>query len=150
MKSFLKIVFLLIVFSFTISRCFAMLPPEVYEQMIKESKIKAIATVKKVKIIKKNKYTIEERVFFHLEKAMDKTNVPDEFSGLCKSVRKNQMRLIGSDVHFYPLKNDRVFVTITTEGGSITSYTTLTPELEDKVNKNFDEMKFGINEIYFD
>ncbi len=150
MKLLFKIIISLVVINCLVLSSFAMLPPYVYEQMQKESVIKAIATVKKVKVINKSKYSVEKKVTFRLEKDFEKANIPKEFTGKCKSATKFQSYLIGSgELYFDPQKNDRVFVTVTENGGKITGYTLLTPELENKINNNYGEMKFGSDGVYF-
>ncbi len=151
MKLFLKIIVSLIVFNCFGLSTFAMLPPYVYEQMQKESSIKAVATVKKVKITNKNRYSVEKKITFRLENDVEKTGIPKEFTGKCKSRIKIQPHLIGSgELYFDPQINDRVFVTVTENGGKITGYTLLTPETEEKIKNNYKEMKFGIGGVYFE
>ena len=149
MKLFIKFFLSCLAFIFFTTMSFAVMPPEIYKKRMQESEIKAIAVVNKVEITGKDKMTVDKKVYFRLEKNFGDKPVSGEFTGLCESAR-TEAPLAGGAVYFYPEKNERVFVTVTGDGGYITGYTSLTPELEYNINNNFDKMKFGINEIYFD
>ncbi|MDA3916913.1 MAG: ankyrin repeat domain-containing protein [Deltaproteobacteria bacterium] len=129
---------------------FGVMPPEYYKKAIRSSKIKAIAVVKKVKIISETNSSTFKKVLFKLEKSFPgKTfhkEVPQEFSGLCYSVdHKWQDPGMGGTIHYYPIKGKKVLVTVSSDGGSITSYTTLSPAFEEELNQNgLKNIEFGM------
>ncbi len=121
----------------------AVLGADYYDQRARQSAIQAIATVTKVEIVGNSEHFMTKRVRFRLEKAFTK-GVPDEFTGFCTSFDASQHQLIiGGRIHFYPYVNQRVFVTITRDNGDITSFTSMTPELEKELECN------GIKNIKF-
>jgi len=129
---------------------FGVLPPKYYEEAVQSSAIKAIAVVKKVEILDETNRSTFKKVLFKLEKAFPgKTfhkEVPQEFSGLCYSVdHKWQDPGMGGTIHYYPIKGKKVLVTVSSDGGSITSYTTLSPASEEELNQNgLKNIKFGM------
>ena len=133
---------------------FGVLPPKVYKEAAQSSIIKAIAIVKKVKILDETNRSTFKQVLFKLEKSLTRgllqKKVPQEFSGSCYSVdHKWQDPGYGGTIHYYPSKGARVFVTVSSDGGSITSYTTLSPAFEEELNKNgLKNIEFGMGHAY--
>lgn len=146
-----KIILTLLLINFSVNFCLAMLPPDVCNQRIKDSKIQAIATVKDIKTVYESKTTnlVEKQVIFELEKSMGEITPKKEFSGYCDSVIEGKIPIPGGP-YFRPVKNQKVFVTITKSNGYITSYTILTPELQEKIIHNFKKIKYDIDRIYYD
>lgn len=112
---------------------YTVMPPEVYAARAKASKIKAIAIVKDIEIATTGDRYNSKMVTFWLEYA-NTINTPEFFTGLCKSIdtplqQKNIM--VGDDIYHYPNIEDRVYVTVSEDGGYITTMTNMTPELED-------------------
>ena len=56
--------------------------------------------------------------------------------------------LVGPTVYFHPAKGDRVFVTVSEDGGAITSLTPMTPELEKGIRETPDKIRYGISRAY--
>jgi TPR repeat protein len=134
------ITFFILIFSIC-PGAFGVLPPEVYKRAIDSSDIKAIAVVEKVEIIYESNMSTFKKVFFKLEKSLTRgffhKKVPKKFSGSCYSVdHKWQNPGTGGTIHYYPWKGAKVLVTVSSDGGGITSYTTLTPAFEEELNKN--------------
>ncbi len=133
---------------------FGVLPPEVYKRAIDSSDIKAIAVVEKIEILDETNRSTFKQVFFKLEKPLTmglfQEKMPREFSGLCYSVdHKWQNPGVGGTIHYYPRKGARVLVTVRSDGGSITSYTNLSPAFEEELNKNgLKNIKFGMGHAY--
>ncbi len=131
-------------------KAFCVLPPEVYKEAILSSDIKAIAVVKEVDILDETNESTFKKVFFKLKKSLTRglfqKKVPREFSGSCYSVNhKWQNPGYGGTIHHYPRKGALVLVTIGSDGGSITSYTTLSPAFEEELNKNgLKNIEFGM------
>ena len=118
------------------SRVFAVLPPEFYERQVQSSAIKAIAVVEEVNILDETAQSSYKKVFFSLERPFSK-DIPKNFTGYCYSVdHKWQTPSMGGTIHYYPRKGERALVTVSSDNGSITSYTQLSPELEKELNKN--------------
>lgn len=143
------IIFFILIFLIC-SGAFAVLPPEVYKRAIDSSDIKAVAVVKKVEVLNETNRSTFKKVFFKLEKSLTRgffqKKVPLEFSGLCSSVdHKWQNPGVGGTIYQYPREGARVLVTVGSDGGSITSYTTLSPAFEEELNQNgLKNIKFGM------
>jgi len=130
----------------TALRVHAVMPPAHYRRLAEESKIKATAVVDFVLRAEDGKRYSTQRVAFRLETAFSE-NVPDRFSGSCYSVlHRWQKPGVGGEIYYYPRKGDRVFVTVSTDGGWITSYTRLTPALEAALRENPGAVIFGMGE----
>jgi len=129
---------------------FGILPPKVYKEAIHSSAIKAIAVVEKVEVLNETNRSIFKKVLFKLEKSLTRGSsqkkVPQEFSGSCYSVdHKWQNPGVGGTIHYYPRIGARVLVTISSDGGGITSYTTLSPAFEEELKKNgLQNIEFGM------
>lgn len=107
----------------------AILPPEVYARKARMSKIKAVAVVEAVKVMEETKRSTHKKVVFRLERAFS-PQTPQTFSGTCYSVdRKWQNPGVGGTIYYYPTKGQRVLVTVSTDGGPITSFTPITSDL---------------------
>jgi len=141
-----KIILVFLLTAFSVSFCFAALPPE-----IKNSKIKAIATVKNIKTtsVSESSLRVTKHIIFKLEKSIENTVVPKEFLGYCESVRDDVGVVPENDLCF-PKENENVFVTITNNGGKITSYTISSSKLEKQIINNFDKMKYEFGRIYYE
>jgi hypothetical protein len=124
----------------------AVMPPAHYRQLAERSKIKAIAVVEAVRLVNNGKrYSIQDAVF-KLETRFSE-DVPERFSGTCYSVlHKWQKPGVGGKIYYYPKKGDRVFVTVSDDGGSITSYTRLTPKLEATLKNDPESIVFGMGD----
>jgi hypothetical protein len=130
---------------------FAVLHPKYYAKRAKESKIKAIAQVKAVKVMDHHKAVDYKRVVFKLDKAFGKETPPQVFTGRCESVNKRFYERppgVGGTIYYYPAKGERVYVTISDNDGSITSYTKLTPKLEKALRKNYKKVKIKMGTAY--
>jgi hypothetical protein len=143
----LKSIINAVVFLIGTSTCtHAVMHPSHYKKLAEESKIKAIAIVEAVRLIDNGKrFSIQEAVFRPARAFAE--NVPERFSGSCYSVlHKWQNPGVGGKIYFYPKKGERVFVTVSRDGGSITSYTRLTPRLEAALKKDPESVVFGMGE----
>ena len=67
---------------------FAVLPPKYYEKAAADSKIKATAIVKSVKVVEHREAVDYKRVTFELIKSYGPEKAPEEFTGRCESVNK--------------------------------------------------------------
>jgi len=132
----------------------SVLPPKIYKEAAQSSAIKAIAVVKKVEVLDETNRSSFKKAFFKLEKSLTRglfqKKVPQEFSGSCYSVDyKWQDPGFGGTIHYYPSIGARVFVTISSDGGGITSYTTLSPAFEEELKKNgLKNIEFGMGHAY--
>jgi len=128
----------------------SVLPPKYYKEAIHSSTIKAIAVVEKVEILNETNRSTFKKVLFKLKKAFPGKifykKVPQEFSGLCYSVdRKWQDPGVGGTIYYYPTKGEKVLVTVSSAGGSITSYTPISPTFEEELKKNsLKNIEFGM------
>lgn len=122
----------LLIFFSTI--CFAIMPPSHYEKQIKKSQIKAEAKILQVKILDKTEYKIKKEITFELIKSKGKKTPQKIFKGWCYSVGKKP--LVGGDKYYYPIKGERVYVTLF--NGMVTSLKTL----QDNTQNSFKKVDF--------
>jgi len=102
--------------------------------LAEESEIKAIATVGKVRKMSRNSDGTFTRVTFNRIYALTPFT-PKAFVGACKVMESAWQKRIKGTVYFKPRQGQRVYVTITTNGGAITSYTLVSPELDHVIRK---------------
>jgi hypothetical protein len=127
----------------------AVLPPEVYEESMRRSKIKAIATIKDVETIRIGSRATSKKATFKLEYALTK-RTPETFVGHCESVETDEQKaniMVGGDIYFYPFKGERVFVTVSKDGGYITSMTPMIEELEQIIREEPERIRYGISRV---
>jgi len=97
--------------------------------MAEDSEIKAIATVTKVQRMSNNSDGTFKRVYFKRIYAVT-PYTPKTFIGGCKTLESGWQKRAEGMVYFRPKPGQKVFVTVTTNGGAITSFTPITPELD--------------------
>jgi len=168
-KQSLKLFYTICFFYLLLIPANAVLPPEYYKQYAEESKIKAVATITHVETLSIGKYSSFKKATFRLEhvfrkkrsKTMTKVysalrklsgnETPQVFTGLCNSVdteEQNKNIMAGGTIYFYPYVGARVFVTVSSDGGSITTLTTLTPEMEKVIRETPEKLEFSMGGIY--
>jgi hypothetical protein len=103
--------------------------PDYLSMMAQESEIKAIATVSKILIMAHNSDGTLKNVTFKKLYAIT-PYVPDKFVGGCKSFDGGWQRRAEGMIYFNPRPGQKVFVTVTTDGGAITSFTPLNAALD--------------------
>lgn len=112
----------------------AVMPPKHYARQVETSNIKAVAVVEDVTVLQETKRATRKEVVFRLERSFGK-EAPVHFRGTCYSVdQKWQKPGVGGTIYFYPVKNQRVLVTVSSNGGAITSYTSLNDALKAQLN----------------
>ena len=94
-----------------------------------DSEIKAIGEVVSVRRVSSNSDGTFKQVTFKRLYAVT-PYIPQSFVGGCKTMEYAWQKRSGDMVYFKPSKGQRVYVTITTNGGAITSYTPINPRLE--------------------
>lgn len=133
----------------TASTACALMPPGVYANASRDSAIKAIATVVNVKTIRVGKRASSKWVSFKREYALTQAT-PATFTGSCKSIdtalqEKNVMP--GGDLYFYPTPGDRIFVTVSSNGGPITSMTPMTHALDKVIREEPHRLEYGVGRV---
>ena len=113
------------------SLCFGVMPPSYYKKQIEESQIKAEALVLHVKVTDKTKYKIQKEITFKLIKSDGKVKPQEQFKGWCYSATDEP--LVGGEKYFYPRVGDRVYVTLSTKGGKVTSLKTLQRDMQKEI-----------------
>lgn len=127
----------------SVALTWAEMPQEYYAALAQRSVIKAIAVVEEVKVIERTWHYNRKKVLFRTEQGVT-GGTPAVFAGYCSSVDHFwQRQKVGGDILYYPRKGDRVFVTVSADGGSITSYTPLTPEIERAAKKYPQKIRFS-------
>jgi hypothetical protein len=145
------VIILVLFLSFLTIPSFAVLPPEVYERMVEESKVKVTATVESVKVLSHYRAVDEKKVTFKLIKSFGEVKPPGKFTGRCESVNRRWFEKgpgAGGTIYYYPKRGDKVYVTISSDGGQITSYTILTLELEKTLAEDFGKVKTKMGRAY--
>lgn len=102
--------------------------------MAEDSEIKAIATVSKVQRMSNNSDGTFKRVYFKRVYAVT-PYTPKTFIGGCKTLESGWQKRAEGMVYFKPRPGQKVFVTVTTNGGAITSFTPINPELDHVARK---------------
>ena len=97
--------------------------------MAQESEIKAIATVAKVQVMANNADGTLKNVTFKTVYAIT-PYVPKNFVGGCKTLESNWQKRAQGMIYFNPKPGQKVFVTVTTNGGAITSLTPMSAALD--------------------
>ena len=121
----------------------AVLPPRVYEQRARDSRIKAIAKLESMSVVGENDYSVIRSLRFTLEKNLAADPAQGVFFGTCHSLKPGGDPPAGGTIYYQPKVGKRYFVTISRDGGSITSLTLLTPALEKALLEHPDKVKFG-------
>jgi len=98
-------------------------------RMAQESEIKAIAEVTAVRRMGTNRDGTLYQVTFKTVYALT-PYIPNPFEGGCKSYEFAWQQKSRDMVYFKPRKGQKVYVTVSTNGGAITSYTMLNARLE--------------------
>ncbi|WP_319470493.1 hypothetical protein [uncultured Pseudodesulfovibrio sp.] len=111
-------------------------------RMAMESEIKTIAVVANVKKMSCNADGTFTRVTFKRVHAVS-SFTPKTFVGACKVMDYRWQKRRPGTVYFKPRKGQKVYVTITTNGGAITSYTLLTPQLEAVIKKSPERLAYS-------
>ena len=124
------------VFLFTAIPTEAVRLPEFYARMAEASKIKATAVVTSVEIIERTKRSTSKKVVFELRHSF--------------SDHSWQEPGAGGEIYHYPRKGQRVYVTISTDGGSITSYTAIDETLERMFIENPGKIRYGMGKAYLE
>ncbi|WP_041720287.1 hypothetical protein [Pseudodesulfovibrio piezophilus] len=103
--------------------------------LAEDSEIKAIAEVVSIKVVSNNSDGTFKQVTF--KKLYGVTPfIPQEFVGGCKTMEARWQRRLPDTVYFNPRRGQKVYVTVTTNEGAITSYTLLTRQLEAALKQN--------------
>ncbi|PLW76642.1 hypothetical protein [Cohaesibacter celericrescens] len=127
----------------------ALMQPQVYAERALSSDIKAIAVILEVNILNTGTRSTEKMVTFKTEYALtEKTS--DRFSGSCHSVDTPEQEantMVGGQIYFYPVQEQRVFVTVRSNGGVITSFTPITEELETAIREKPNRLRYGIGKV---
>ena len=126
---------LLLIFSVS-GTAHAVLPPHHYAQQAMNSDIKALAVVRQVIVLSESKQSTRKKIVFENKKGFSSLT-PLLFSGTCYSVDHDwQAPFAGGTLYYYPALGQKVLVTVTRNGGAITSYTPLDAALEDEILRN--------------
>ncbi len=110
------------------SLCFGVMPPEYYKEMIDESQIKAEAEIVHVKIVDKTEHKIQKEITFKLIKSDGEVKPQEQFKGWCYSATDKPM--VGGEIYYYPKAGQRVYVTLASKGGKVTSLKTLHVDMQ--------------------
>ena len=123
--------------------------PEHYAEKAEASRIKAIARVETVSTLESGDRFSTQETVFTLIKPYFGTDVPKRFSGRSKAVLYPwQKPGVGGDVYLYPEADEVVFVTVSEDEGTITSYTPLTDALEKALKEAPETVRYGFTSAY--
>jgi hypothetical protein len=101
----------------------AVMPPAYYKRLQEQSGIKAVAIVESIEVLETTKQKTHKKAVFKLEKSLE-GRAPKKFSGIFYSVDFPwQEPGVGGTIYYYPHKGQRVFVTVSSNGGTITGLT---------------------------
>ena len=97
--------------------------------MAQDSEIKAIATVAKIQVMAHNSDGTLKNVTFKKVYAIT-PYVPKTFVGGCKTFVGGWQKRAKGMIYFNPRPGQKVYVTVTTNGGAITSFTPINAALD--------------------
>jgi hypothetical protein len=97
--------------------------------MAQDSEIKAIATVAKIQVMAHNSDGTLKNVTFKNVYAIT-PYVPKTFVGGCKTFAGGWQKRAEGMIYFNPRPGQKVYVTVTTNGGAITSFTPMNAALD--------------------
>jgi len=110
--------------------------------LAEDSEIKAIAVVSKVQRMSCNADGTFMRVTFKGKYAVTPYTAKS-FVGGCKTMENGWQKRTPGMVYFKPRKGQTVYVTITTNGGAITSYTPITTQLDAVIRNHPDRLAYS-------
>lgn len=142
MKKFLILSLALI---FIQNICHAIPNPKYLNENAKNSKIKEVATVVKIKNDRKVQNIAFQTVTF-------KTDDNRTFTGKCTTERKTLLRyrpLVGA-LYFYPKKGELVYVTVEKDNGEITTYQPVTKEEAIKYKTMPEKIRYNTGKAYLE
>ncbi|WP_458700421.1 hypothetical protein ACKGJI_11310 [Sulfurospirillum sp. 1307] len=113
------------------SLCFGIMPPKYYEKMVYKSQIKAEALILHVKVTNKTEYKIKKEITFQLLKSDGKVTPQNQFKGWCYSA--TDKHFVGGEKYYYPKVGERVYVTLATKGGKVTSLKTMHVDIQKEI-----------------
>ena len=116
-------------------------------RMAEESEIKAIAQVRSVRALTPYADGTLNQVTFKLVYAVS-SYTPKQFFGGCRSMDSRWQTRAKDTIYFAPKPGEKVFVTVTSDNGAITSYTPLTPELEKAIREAPNSLYFKHGKAY--
>ena len=132
----------------------AVMPPSVYKEAIKDSKIKIIGECKQIKITGSRGYS--QICFGHFEasyevnletKKIKKLKIPVIYKGEFERVNLGKTPPVGGTIYYYPMIGSRYFVTISDAAGKITSMTHLKDYELKKLLSDPSCIKVGMGQI---
>ncbi|QJB55906.1 hypothetical protein [Pseudodesulfovibrio sp. zrk46] len=97
--------------------------------LAEDSEIKAIAVVTNVRRMSNNSDGTFQHVTFKRIYGVTPF-IPTTFVGGCKTMESRWQKRSSDMVYFNPRKGQKVYVTVTTNGGAITSFTPINAQLE--------------------
>ena len=144
-----KILFLITILFLFEGTAFSMIAPEEMKHNIENSEIKTPAVVKKVTTLQSNNgYRIQEVYFEGLY-----DNAGKKYTAKCHNVGENNryaMKTVGGPRKYNPKVGQRVFVTIDTNGGEITSMVIMDKDFENRVMSNIKYVKYNCDGAYIE
>ena len=144
-----RILFLLLLLFFLAQAGYAIMPPDTYRAAIRASEIKVVARVKAVTVVEETDIYIEKKVEFELLKSYGTVTPAATFWGYCRG--DTAKSFVGGTIYYYPEAGEVAFVTLSgdAKSGNFTSYTLLSPELSDTLDKEgLDGLEYGIGEVF--
>lgn len=103
--------------------------PDYLALLAEDSEIKAIAVVASVQRMSNNSDGTFKQVTFKRIYAVTPF-IPQQFVGGCRTMEARWQKRAKDTVYFNPRKGQKVYVTVTTNGGAITSFTPINRQLE--------------------
>jgi len=110
--------------------------------MAEESEIKAIAVIAKVQNMGGYSDGTLKRVTFKRVYAVT-PDTPKSFVGGCKTLESRWQKRAEGTVYFKPKPGQRVFVTVSTDGGAITSLTPISADLDYVIRKEPNRLTYS-------
>lgn len=123
-----------------------------YAAQSRNARIKAIAVVEAVEVVENEAAYMGKVVAFKTEHPVTE-DTPAVFKGYCRSrdtAEQKRHPLQYHQVFFSPEIGDRIYVTVTNDGGAVTSYTPLSEALEWAIRNRPSAIRYGVSKAHVD
>ena len=127
----------------------AVLPPRVYQERIRDSKIKALAVVESAEKLAEKRGVIDLKVTFRAAKSFGARSVTGSFIGFCKAFnpKSGHTPMAGPTIYLDPKVGQTVYVTVSDLKGRITSLTRATPRLMEALIRRPETVQPGMASV---
>lgn len=140
-----KIIIFLLLIPFSFS--FAIMPPYVYQKRSENSQIKALAYFVKKEKTDSNYFSTGYKGYFKPDHIFT-GEVDGYITAGFTSVKPTKNMPVGGTIYYSPVENVLYYITVSSQGGMITSLTAVSENERELYIKNFDKIVYGIGDAW--